>query len=69
MNILFIAMAFREYGLYEDAPKWVMQEPLSSHRHVPGVGTHNGQIYVIGGTNDDWEASAMVECYDPATNR
>ena len=46
-----------------------MKEPLSSHRHVPGVGTHNSQIYVIGGTNDDWEASAMVECYDPATNR
>ena len=62
-------MAFREYGLHEDAPKWVMKEPLSSHRHDPGVGTHNAKIYVIGGTNDDWEASAMVECYDPTTNR
>jgi hypothetical protein len=42
---------------------------MNSHRHLPGVGTHNEQIFVVGGTNDNWEAQPMVESYDPALNR
>ena len=40
---------------------------MGSHRHLPGVGTHNGQIFVVGGSNDSWEAQSVVEFYDPAT--
>ena len=46
-----------------------MKEPTNSHRHLPGVGAHDGHIYVIGGTNESWEAQSLVESYNPSTNR
>ena len=42
---------------------------MNSHRHLPGVGAHDGHIYVIGGTNESWEAQSLVESYNPSTNR
>ena len=42
---------------------------MDSHRHLPGVGAHDGHIYVVGGTNDHWEAQSLVESYNPSTNR
>ena len=49
--------------------QWSMKEPMDSHRHLPGVGAHDGHIYVVGGTNDNWEAQSLVESYNPTTNR
>ena len=32
-------------------------------RHLPGVGTFNGQVWVVGGSDDEWRASSAVEVY------
>ena len=42
---------------------------MNFRRHLPGIGTHNEQIYAVGGSNDAWEAQAVVEAYDPTTDR
>ena len=55
--------------LEENFSQWTMKEPMNSHRHLPGVGAHDGHIYVIGGTNESWEAQSLVESYNPSTNR
>jgi hypothetical protein len=62
-------LIFSAEGIQEHSSQWIMKEPMNSHRHLPGVGTHNEQIFVVGGTNDNWEAQPMVESYDPALNR
>ena len=49
--------------------QWVLKEPMNIRRHLPGVGVHNGYVYVVGGANDNWEAQSAVEAYDPATDR
>lgn len=49
--------------------QWQMKEAMNSHRHLPGVGAHDGHIFVIGGTNESWEAQSLVESYNPSTNR
>ena len=62
-------LIFSSEGIEDLRSQWVMKEPMNSHRHLPGVGTHNEQIFVVGGTNDNWEAQPMVESYDPSVNR
>ena len=32
-------------------------------RHLPGVGTFNGQVWVVGGSDDEWRASSAVEVF------
>ena len=65
--LLLILCIFSEQNLHENGTKWNMERSMGTHRHLPGVGTHNGQIFVVGGSNDSWEAQSVVEFYDPAT--
>ena len=46
-----------------------MMNPMSFRRHLPGVGTHDGRIFVVGGANDAWEAQFVVEAFNPTDNR
>ena len=62
-------LLFSSEDIEDQRYQWTMKEPMNFHRHLPGVGTHNDQIFVIGGTNDSWEAQPIVEAYEPATDR
>ena len=48
--------------------EWTMKASFGLRRHLPGVGVFNGQIFVIGGADDNWQATSAVEAYDPLEN-
>ena len=49
------------------AHQWQGLQPMSHPRHLPGVGYMGNKIYVVGGTDDNWQAFATVEMYNTET--
>ena len=47
---------------------WQLGPPMSSPRHLPGVGGLGSDIYVCGGSDDNWGAHHTVERLDTTTN-
>ena len=49
----------------ESRASWRPMPSFGVRRHLPGVCAHDGQIWVVGGSDDQWIASAVVEVFPP----
>lgn len=47
---------------------WAEKKPIPFKRQMPAVTSLKGKIYVISGTNSDWDDQATVFVYDPETD-
>lgn len=51
------------------ANTWIERTPIPSKRQIPAVTSFKGKIYVISGTDSNWDDQATVFVYDPKTDQ
>jgi N-acetylneuraminic acid mutarotase len=48
---------------------WAEKSPIPSKRQIPAVISYREKIYVISGTDSNWDDQSTVYVYDPETDR
>ncbi len=65
---LFVWLVFVSIGRTQNDGTWELGAPMPVFRQELATGALNGQVYVIGGYDENRSSTATVQVYNPSTN-